>query len=61
MTRHSPPGARRRTRNLLYAVLGLTLTGIAWIAMAWIMQRFQHTNPFLGRVSDTTSGKMLLQ
>jgi hypothetical protein len=41
MTSHNPSRARRRTRNLLYAVVGLTLTGIAWIAMAWVMQRLQ--------------------
>jgi hypothetical protein len=26
----------RKARNLLFAVLGLALAGIAWIAMAWL-------------------------
>jgi len=36
-----PARGRRRERSLLFAVLGLALAGIAWIALAWLTQRFQ--------------------
>jgi hypothetical protein len=43
MNPRRPAPGRKRTLNVLFAVLGLTLAGLAWIAMAWLMQRFQAT------------------
>ena len=41
MSRHRPTQGNRKARNLLFALLGLALAGVAWIAMAWTMQQFQ--------------------
>ncbi len=41
MSRRTLAPGKRRERSLLFAVLGLALAGIAWIAMAWLMQRLQ--------------------
>ena len=41
MSRRRPTRGSRKARNLLFALLGLALAGIAWIAMALLMQQFQ--------------------
>ena len=41
MNRSSHAKGTRRARNLLFAVLGLALAGIAWTAMAWLTLQIQ--------------------
>jgi hypothetical protein len=41
MRRRGSASERRRARSLLFAALGLSLAGVVWLAMAWLMQRFQ--------------------
>ena len=41
MSRHGPTRGSRKARNLLFALLGLALARVAWIAMALLMQQFQ--------------------
>jgi hypothetical protein len=41
MSRRRPARGSRKARNLLFALLGLALAGVAWIAMALLMQQFQ--------------------
>jgi hypothetical protein len=41
MSRRRPTRGSRKARNPLFALLGSALAGIAWIAMALLMQQFQ--------------------
>ena len=41
MSRRRPTRGSRKARSLLFALLGLALAGVAWIAMALLMQQFQ--------------------
>jgi len=41
MIRSSHAKGTTKARNLLFAILGLTMAGIAWIAMAWLTLRVQ--------------------
>jgi hypothetical protein len=41
LNRSSHAKGTRKARNLLFAILGLTLAGIAWTAMAWLTLQFQ--------------------
>jgi hypothetical protein len=41
MSRRRPTRGSRKARSLLFALLGLTLAGVAWIAMALLTQQFQ--------------------
>lgn len=41
MSCQRPTQGNRKVRNLLFALLGLALAGVAWIVMAWMMQQFQ--------------------
>jgi hypothetical protein len=41
VSRRRPTRGSRKARNLLFAMLGLALAGVAWIAMALLAQQFQ--------------------